>query len=63
MVDHRVTDRNKHIRPKFFHVVEKVKTGEVEVVKVRSEDQVADIFTKALANPQYSKLRDLIKVR
>jgi hypothetical protein len=40
-----------------------VKKGICTVEKVCSDDQLADIFTKAIANPQYSRLRDLIKVR
>mgnify|MGYP002143932091 CR=1 FL=1 len=61
--DHRVTDRNKHIRPKYFGIVDQVKKGVISIDKVSSEEQLADIFTKAIANPQFSNLRDLIKVR
>jgi hypothetical protein len=59
----RVTERNKHIRYKFFYVADLVRDKEVSVVKIRSEDQVADILTKPIANPQFSKLRFSLCVR
>ena len=48
-------DRTKHIAPKFFYTSE-VNGSEVEVTKVNSEDNVADIFTKSLGSTQHWKL-------
>jgi hypothetical protein len=59
----RVTEKNKHIRPKFFFVMDCVKEKEVSVVKISTDDQIADILTKAIANPQFSKLRSSFCVR
>jgi hypothetical protein len=58
----RVNDRNKHIRPKYFYVVDLVSKGQLKVQKVSSEDQVADALTKALGNPQFSRLRKFLGV-
>jgi hypothetical protein len=62
IVDHRVTDNNKHIRPKYFGIVSLVRNGVVTIDRISSEDQKADIFTKALANPRFSNLRKMIGV-
>ena len=59
----RVTEKNKHIRPKFFFIMDCVKEKEVSVVKISTDDQIADILTKAIANPQFSKLRSSFCVR
>jgi hypothetical protein len=59
---HRVTERNKHIRPQYFYVVDLVSQGCITIQKVSSEDQVADALTKALGNPQFSRLRELMRV-
>ena len=53
----RVTERNKHIRPKYFYVFDLIKDHEVVVLKIGTDDQLADILTKSIANPQFSKLR------
>lgn len=39
----------KHIETHCQFVREKVLTEDIELQKIRTEDQVADIFTKALA--------------
>ena len=58
----RVTEKNKHIRPKYFYVLDLVRDKEVSVLKIGTDDQIADIFTKPLANPQFSKLRSSLCV-
>jgi len=52
--------RTKHIEIRFHFVREKYEKGEFELDHVRSKDQKADIFTKALAKDQYRCLRDSI---
>ena len=49
-------DRTKHILPKFFFTHELQKAGEVQVVQVRSSDNSADLFTKALPTCTFRKL-------
>lgn len=52
-LDERVTDGNKHFRPKYFLVTHLVQEGAISVNKVASERNVADILTKALGNPLF----------
>ena len=49
-------DRTKHISPKFFFTQELQKSHEIEVKKIRSSDNVADLFTKALPSSTFKKL-------
>ena len=39
-------DRTKHISPKFFYTHELQKDGEIDVQQIRSNDNLADLFTK-----------------
>ena len=48
--------RNKHIDIKYHWLREKIAEGVVNLVYVRSEDQLADIFTKGLAYPRFMVL-------
>ena len=41
-------DRTKHISPKFFYIHELQKKGEIDVQQIRSCNNLADLFTKAL---------------
>ena len=54
--DHKVSDRSKHIRPKYFYVRELVDKKEISVVYVKSSENLADIGTKALNLSQLSYL-------
>ena len=49
-------DRTKHISPKFFYTHELQKNGEVDVQQIRSSDNLADLFTKALPTSTFKKL-------
>ncbi|GKA15946.1 reverse transcriptase domain-containing protein [Tanacetum coccineum] len=49
-------DRFKHILPKFFFTHELHKIGDIIVQKVRSSDNLADLFTNALPNTTFKKL-------
>ena len=49
-------DRTKHISPKFFFTHELQKSHEIEVKQIRSSDNVADLFTKALPSSTFKKL-------
>ncbi|GJX54690.1 putative reverse transcriptase domain-containing protein [Tanacetum coccineum] len=60
-------DKTNHILPKFFFTHDLQKSGDIIVQKVRSSDNQADLFTKALATTTFKKLvhgttmrRDLI---
>ena len=50
-------DITKHISPKFFYTHELQKNGEINVQQIRSSDNIADLFTKALPTSTFRKLR------
>ena len=56
-------DRTKHISPKFFFTHELQKSHEIEVKQMRSSDNVADLFTKALPSSTFKKLTYDIEMR
>ncbi|CAB62478.1 putative protein [Arabidopsis thaliana] len=49
-------DRTKHILPKFFYTHDLQKSGDVRVLQIRSNDNLADLFTKALPTATFKKL-------
>ena len=49
-------DITKHISPKFFYTHELQKNGEIDVQQIRSSDNLADLFTKALPTSTFKKL-------
>ncbi|KAK9088738.1 hypothetical protein Scep_027820 [Stephania cephalantha] len=49
-------DRTKHISPKFFYAHELQKNGEINVKQIRSSDNLADLFTKALPTTTFKRL-------
>jgi hypothetical protein len=56
-------DRTKHISPKFFYTHELQKNGEIDVQKIRSSENLADLFTKALPTATFTKLVHNIGMR
>ena len=54
-VDHQ---RTKHIERRHFFIRECVEDRRITVPFVRSCDNLADLFTKPLAWPQFRELRD-----
>ena len=51
------SDRVKHINPQIFgYTQELTNTGQIEIRKVVSMENVADVLTKALPAPQHKKL-------
>lgn len=52
----------KHIETLFHFVREKVLIQDIELQKIRTEDQVADIFTKALAKAKFEVFRGVLGV-
>ena len=49
-------DRTKHILPKFFYTHDLKKSGDVRVLQIRSNDNLADLFTKAVPTATFKKL-------
>ncbi|XP_017431953.2 uncharacterized mitochondrial protein AtMg00810-like [Vigna angularis] len=52
--------RSKHIETRFHYIREQVSNERLEIVDCRSEDQLADILTKALKGEHFLKLRKQI---
>ena len=49
-------DRTKHISPKFFYTHELQRDGEIDVQQISFNDNLADLFTKALPFATFKKL-------
>ncbi|VVT56912.1 uncharacterized protein SAPINGB_P005399 [Magnusiomyces paraingens] len=60
MKDSKHHERTKHIDTKYMRTRDHVKAGDTRLEAVTSADNVADIFTKALAKPQFLYLRNLL---
>jgi len=54
--------RTKHIETHYHFVREKVLTQDIELKKIGTEDQVADIFTKALTKAKFEVFRSALGV-
>ncbi|EPS57321.1 hypothetical protein M569_17496 [Genlisea aurea] len=61
-VEQRVTEANKHFKPKFFLMVQLVRDQIVTVVKINSTENCADIMTKALGKPSFGAHRRLLMI-
>ena len=48
----------KHIDIRWFFVRDMVKAGRFDIVYINTDENIADIFTKALAKPKLLKFRD-----
>ncbi|GJZ69680.1 hypothetical protein Tco_0633230 [Tanacetum coccineum] len=66
--NHVFHERTKHFEIELFFLREKVAAGIVKTVKVKSEDNIADLFTKDLSDVEHKKfcrllgLKDLYQV-
>ena len=49
--------RTKHVEVHYHFVQEKVLRGEIQLEQVKTDDQVADIFTKGLGGQKFEKFR------
>lgn len=54
--------RSKHIDVKYHFLRELTRNGTLDLIYCRSEDQIADIFTKSLKWPMFQRLRKLLGV-
>jgi hypothetical protein len=55
--------RTKHIEIHHHYVQEKTQKGNIMLKYYRTEDQVADIFTKALSTVKFVKFRSMIGLK
>jgi len=58
--DQHFKPRTKHISLKFHHFQDQVRQGILEIVKVGTHDNLADIFTKPLGKVKFQHLRWLL---
>ena len=56
------TKKSKYIEVHYHFVNENSEKGVIEIVKVSSEKNVADILTKALRRVRFEKLRSLLNL-
>ena len=49
-------DNTKHIAPKFFFSNQQQEHQKIEVTQIRSQDKLADLFTKSLPKTTFQKL-------
>ncbi len=54
--------RTKHIEVHYHFIREKVIAKEIDLIHVSTENQVADIFTKALGTDKLKKFRKMLGV-
>jgi hypothetical protein len=54
--------RTKHIQVQYHFIKEKVLTKEIDLIRVSTKNQVADIFTKALGTDKLKKFRKMLGV-
>jgi hypothetical protein len=50
--------RTKHIEVHYHYIREKVLEGKIEMVPTKTDDQIADIFTKGLNKVKFEKFRE-----
>jgi hypothetical protein len=55
-----MTPRSKHIAVKYHWFRDHLKLGEIEMKKIDTKEQKADIFTKGLARPEFERKRKFI---
>ena len=53
----------KHIDTRYPFIRECVEYKKIEIAFVRTEDQLADMFTKALGRMKFQKMRGRIRIR
>jgi len=56
----RISDKSKHIDIAYHHIRDLVEKGDINLFHVASEDNLADICTKALPRPQFCNLREKV---
>ena len=61
--DHVGHPNVKHIRVKFHYIRELVNDGTVSLSRVRSADNIVDIFTKPLARGDFQRLQQYLGIR
>lgn len=56
------TKNSKHIEVQYHYINENYKKGIIDVIKIESENNIADIFTKNLCKAKFVKCRERMKL-
>jgi hypothetical protein len=56
----RFKPRTKHISPKYHHFHDQIQNGHLQIIKVDTHSNTADIFTKPLSKLKFKTLRKLL---
>lgn len=56
------TKNSKHIEVHYHYVHESIKENMINVVKVNSDDNIADIFTKSLCKEKFERFRTMLNL-
>ena len=57
---HKLRPRTKHIAAQYHHFRHCVQTNQIKIQHIKTNDQIADIFTKPLPRPTFEYLRKLL---
>ena len=57
------TKNSKHIEVHYHYVHECIKENMINVVKVNSDDNIADIFTKSLCKEKFERFRTMLNLK
>ena len=55
-----VTTRTKHIAARYLWLRERIQAGDVALVYCKTDDNIADVMTKALESKKFKRFRDNI---
>lgn len=58
-----LSKKSKYIEVQYHDVYDKYEKGKIDIVKIDTEDNIADILTKSLGKPKFVKLRQELKLR
>lgn len=54
---------SKHIKVQYHYVNENYVKGRIDIIKIESENNIADIFTKSLCKAKFVKFREMLKLK
>lgn len=57
------TKNSKHIEVQYHYVNKNYLDGIVDIVKIESEKDVADVFTKPLGKTKFKMFRDRLRIK
>ena len=57
-----MTKNSKHIEVQYYYINEYYKKDIINILKIESENNLADIFTKSLCKIKFEKFRKLLRV-